>query len=63
MDIYNKLDSYKKKIVIQIPKINVNLEINKEQPIETIKEEPIEIMNEINEIENEIIHKNNKLFY
>jgi len=62
MDIYNKLDSYKKKIVIQIPKINVNLEINKEQPIETIKEEPIEIMNEINEIENEIIHKNNKLF-
>jgi|DEB0MinimDraft_6_1074348.scaffolds.fasta_scaffold411093_1 hypothetical protein len=63
MDIYNKLDSYKKKIVIQIPKINVNLEINKEQPIETIKEEPIEIMNEINEIENEIIHKNNKLFH
>ncbi len=63
MDIYNKLDSYKKKIVIQIPKINVNLEINKEQPLETIKEEPIEIMNENNEIENEIIDKNNKLFH
>jgi len=63
MDIYNKLDSYKKKIVIQIPKINVNLEINKEQPLETIKEEPIEITNENNEIENEIIDKNNKLFH
>jgi len=63
MDIYNKLDSYKKKIVIQIPKINVNLEINKEQPLETIKEEPNEIMNENNEIENEIIDKNNKLFH
>jgi len=63
MDIYNKLDSYKKKIVIQIPKINVNLEINKKQPLETIKEEPNEIMNENNEIENEIIDKNNKLFH
>lgn len=57
MDIFNKLDYfYKKKLVIEIPKKNVETEINKEQPLDTIKEEP-------NENENIIIETGNKVFH
>jgi len=57
MDIFNKLDYfYKKNLVIEIPKKNVETEINKEQPLDTIKEEP-------NENENIIIETGNKVFH
>tara|TARA_R110001592_G_C12768753_1_gene713688 strand:+ start:270 stop:443 length:174 start_codon:yes stop_codon:yes gene_type:complete len=57
MDIFNKLDYfYKKNLVIEIPKKNVETEINKEQPLDTIKEEP-------NENENIIMETGNKVFH
>tara|TARA_R100001463_G_scaffold74083_2_gene128051 strand:- start:1871 stop:2044 length:174 start_codon:yes stop_codon:yes gene_type:complete len=57
MDIFNKLDYfYKKKLVIEIPKKNVETEINKEQPLDTIKEEPNENENIIKETGNKIFH-------
>ncbi len=58
MDIFNKFDYFyeKKKLVIEIPKKKVETKINKEQPLDTIKEEP-------NENENIIIEKSNKVFH
>ena len=58
MDIFNKLDYFyiKKKLVIEIPKKNVETEINKEQPLDTIKEEPNENENIIKETGNKIFH-------
>jgi len=58
MDIFNKFDYFyeKKKLVIEIPKKKVETKINKEQSLDTIKEEP-------NENENIIIEKSNKVFH